>query len=280
MARDLVYAHLASWEYGCCGTVPAVGAPLEGHLFGRPATVADQFTVTADRWDPERELVFVGSTVAGWATGDGDPTAAHIRLVLTWHDTQPTLSPRIAAEIVELYEVSVQRELRDGAWRPIAGTKQYRSVQTTPQHGPNDLGFDEVSGHGFDGVVVGMKITSEELPTEEDRMQLAEDRERGSRRVTLRGPATLFGDTVPALGDRMTLDVADPRFTEATGSGLERLPRLGPVSGSVQQQVSTFHPFADGSGGGEFRAAEAGTPTKEVAEELFLVLEIDPEEFG
>lgn len=272
--KDLVYAHIAGWEYGCCGTVPSVGARYEGQLYGFPSERETRFSPKVDRWEPELQLIWMGDLAAGfdddlpdwesfdWARGY-DPIHQPIMLNLTWHDLGPAMNPHVTAEVVEVYEASVQCELRDGAWHPIAGTEQYRAVETTPQHGPKDLNHDEETGRGFDGVIVGLRITNKTLPTEEERARWEASRERGSRSLALTGPATLFGETVPALGERRTIDVSQPGFSRIEGEAAKHITKPRPLSGKVVQQVSTVHPRPEG--GGSFEPAKPGTPTAEFA---------------
>lgn len=118
-----------------------------------------------------------------------------------------------------------------------------------------------------DGVVVGLRVRTITEPTREQADEARARRDRDARTIGLTGPSAAFtaaGTDIPAVGDRMAIDLADPRVSQ-TGRGR----RSGVVYGVIRQ-VSRAERTP--SGGHFFHDLDPDGPTPA---ELFIALVCD-----
>lgn len=284
--KELIYLTVADWEFGCCGDIPAVGGTVKGWVRGYSRAVAIEFSPAVDRWDTDLEIIYMGSFAAGWHPSDwhvhNNPLTGPIGLGVTWHGGSDDLDPHIEGEIIELYEHTVEYELSDNTWRPIEGTDAFRAVETAPRYTSRTEDRDPAKRYReYSGVVMGVRVNSETLPTPEERERQRIKRDIDARSLRITGPADAFGETVPAIGDALTIDLADPRLTFRgyRGGATAATERTGlrPVRGTVYAQVSTAHPRGDGRT--SYRGIEPGTPASDVEQQLKISFTIDADEF-
>ncbi|GAA3043417.1 hypothetical protein GCM10010528_23730 [Gordonia defluvii] len=74
------------------------------------------------------------------------------------------------------------------------------------------------------GVVVGLKMLAVEEPAPEETAEYLLRQEKLSRTLHLTGPAELFGEVVPTVGSRLTVDLSDPCL-ELDDAGAIRKPQ-------------------------------------------------------
>ncbi|EFV14336.1 hypothetical protein [Segniliparus rugosus] len=277
-APGLLYVSVSDWEYGCCGQVPAEGNSLAGTVTAWPADIKEQFqSPPVLDWNREFELVRFAAYSASWDPRHGDPRAQPIRLGVSWHGGGNTaIAPRITAEIAEVYQESVLYRRSGRSFTAIQGTYEHTrmaAVERFPEE-PDAEPADGETVRRMCGAVLGVRVSSYEEPSAE---ALAEHRaalERASRTIQLTGPAVVFGQMVPGRGDRLAVDLGDPRL-QKTGNHAERTHVVRGEAG----QVSAAHE-AGGYGGTWYNDVAPGTPAHTVAEPLFVVLTIDAEDLG
>ncbi|MCF8571506.1 hypothetical protein L5G32_14630 [Gordonia sp. HY002] len=254
--HTLVYASVASWEYGCCGELPVPGARFSGTLCAAPARPADRFVVTQPfTWIADLELIRFDTWSAHWDRTHGDPTTQPITVRLSWHDDSGGVHPTATGTVLETYEV------RDET--PIA----YRSVEVLERH---HYDIDP----GLLGLVVGLRPDSCTEPTAAAIADRAAQIERWSRGIGVTGPADAFGDTAPARDDRVRIDLDDPRL-RVDGSRAADL--AGVVSGIVTQAKRGV---PDPSGFVAMVSVPAGTATSSIDADLYVSVLVDQRHFS
>lgn len=256
----LLYVHISSWEYQCCGDVPRRGGTVLGALTLYPSHRPGYPAPVIHDWDPSSGLVQVGDVVAQLGHSVTDPYRTDIIVSLGWHGHG--LPPQVAGRI-ELLVEETGRYVRgaDGALGIDPGTVEYREVRTATRW-PDDR--PEADGPAAPGVVAGIRVTDVHFPTQEeiDARVLQEDRDR--RTVMLMGPAECFGATAPAVGETIEADLGDVRLRK--NGRLSTLTRR--VRGEVAQVSAMSRPSL---GGNDFRGYVVAKPP----ERLMLRLVID-----
>ncbi|MGC4960989.1 DUF6578 domain-containing protein [Gordonia sp. DT101] len=267
--HDPVYAHISSWEYGCCGTTPTQGAQVTGSLSAFPADPDHRFLVPAPTsWDSDLDLIRFPGGSAHWAPDLDDPRGRALMLSMSWHETAP-VRPEVVATITAVYETSTLARRAGDEWHLVSGSREYTSVTAAERH-PHSAAEDDRTGEvrSVGGVVVGLAIDTITEPGPDEVAEYRAARERAVRTVHLTGPAEIFGTTVPARGERLSVDLSDPDLDINGGEGVPRSVVRGEVG-----QVSISRPVMPG-----LRAyvdVEAGTPAAIVTDPLFVVLTID-----
>ncbi|SIS18532.1 hypothetical protein [Williamsia sterculiae] len=184
---------VASWEYACCRTPPAVGAPVSGLLFAYPAaTHSIAHHVTA--WDRGRELVVVDGVAARWDPSHGDPFSQPIAVRLSWHDDG---APGVAVTATAIETVSDPLTTADAC-------------------------------HSGDIDVTMTDLTLVE-PTAKQVAAFRVQQQIRRRTVYVIAAATFFGSTTLHCGDRITIDIADPAVAVRNGPPGEH----GLVTGTI-----------------------------------------------
>lgn len=271
-SHDPVHAYIADWEYGCCGTTPAVGAQTTGQLVAFPADDDHHFTAPAPlAWDSELELIRFPGGAAWWDPTLGDPNAGAVRLVLTWHESS-TIAPEVVATITSVHECS-GRFLRDEqGWHFDPGSREYEAVEAAERFPDSsaEASDDEVI-RSVTGAVVGLAITTITEPAPEEVADLRVRREIAARTAILTGPSILFGETVPGPGRHLTLDLAAPELTIRGGENLQRRVVAGEVV-----RVHVVREAMPGLAG--FGDVEPGLPAEAVTDPMFVQFVVDAAE--
>lgn len=203
---SLVYVHIDSWEYQCCGTVPRVGAELSGTLTVHESGIPRYLAPPVSGFDPHSGLVRFGAAVAQLGSGLTEPVG-NLVLVLSRHGH--SAKPRLTGTVGEVVE-------KTGRFLPLGDERSLRID-------PESYGFRVVDeaprwpeeqliggGTAAPGVIVGLRVSAVSVPTEaeiEERL-LWEDRVRRTVRAIM--PAAMFAARAPVVGDRLELDLADP----------------------------------------------------------------------
>lgn len=251
--EPIVYAGIWESEYGCCGDVPVPGARVDGIAHARPAPPNEQFIVTEPfTWVRDLDLLRFADFSAYWDPADGDPTGQPFELHIIWH-TDLLGRPTVVGAVREALEMSC------GVDTP----RSYRRVETAKRH-------NDIDSPVF-GLIAGFVAESSIEPTAAEFAERSTRDERDSRTIYLEGPATAFGDTVPARDEHVRVDLDDPRLTVTQN----RIGASG-VVGGVTRQVSMTVPFRD-TGVSMLPPAPAGAPTESAPRDLFVVLVVDRE---
>lgn len=83
---------------------------------------------------------------------------------------------------------------------------------------------------------MGLRVRSVMEPSEAEVLALREKRDCAARTIHLTGPPEVFGSTLPVVGDRVVVDLCDPRLsTEGCECG------GGIVAGEALQVSRTEH---------------------------------------
>lgn len=83
---------------------------------------------------------------------------------------------------------------------------------------------------------MGLRVTSAVEPTDDDIEALRDARDRGRRTLQVFGPPDAFGTVIPSRGDRVTVDLADPRLSVNDTRGY-----AGVVTGIAGQVSNAVH---------------------------------------
>ena len=205
---SLLYVHIDTWEYQCCGTVPRVGVELSGTLTVFRSEIPGYRAPEVTGFDPRTGMVHLGSTVAqlgyGLSTPDGE-----LLLALSWHerDVRPTVTG-----IIERVVEKTGRFLPIGEDRTLLvdpDSREFRDVDEATRWPEEQL---ESGGDATIGVVVGLRVTDVTVPTDAEIEERLADEERAERTLHLTGPSDCFGSVVPRAGDCITVDLGDPRL--------------------------------------------------------------------
>lgn len=94
----------------------------------------------------------------------------------------------------------------------------------------------EIGQRVITGSVVGLRVTALVEPTDGDIEALRDARDRGRRTLFVYGPPEVFGAAIPSRGDRVTVDLADPRLSVDDMRGY-----VGVVTGIAGQVSRTVH---------------------------------------
>ncbi|WOC13353.1 hypothetical protein [Gordonia sp. MP11Mi] len=259
-AEGIEYASISPWEWGCCGEVPVPGARIDGILTAQPVSAPDRFVVSQPfSWVRELELLRFADYSAHWNPADGDPTAQPIGLSVSWHDDAAATYPSVTGSVIQTYEITYGADV-PGAPRDTT-PKTYRRVDVVERY--MDMDREPY------GLLVGFVPDSCTEPTTAEIANYQAKIERASRAISLNGPATAFGDVVPARGDVLRIDLADPRV----GLSRNRFGVAGVVSGVIEQ-VGMFIPDASGLWS-IVASVPAGTPADTLDRELFVTLVVD-----
>ncbi len=205
---SLLYVHIDTWEYQCCGTVPRVGAELSGTLtvYGSESPGYRAPRVTG--FDPRTGLVRFGATVAQLGYGLSAPDG-ELLLSLSWHerDARPTVTG-----IIERVVEKTGRFLPIGEDRTLLvdpDSREFHDVDEATRWPEEQL---ESSGAATIGAVVGLRVTDMRIPTDAEIEGRLADEERAERTLHLTGPSECFGSALPVEGDRLTVDLGDQRL--------------------------------------------------------------------
>lgn len=206
---------------------------------------------------------------AHWDPKYGDPHGQELRLAVSWHEIGCHTRPVINATIATVYQETIQYRLTDNAWYPQRETIEYTRmtvVQKFPER-PEELSTAAVSSWVC-GALMGLTVTSQAEPTLAALAERDAARERASRTISLTGPAAAFGASVPATGDRLTINLGDPRLAkEGSHAGLTRTVRGEAGQVSVTSKM--------GKSGTVYGDIASGTPASGVSAPLYVVLTID-----
>ncbi|MGV9677874.1 hypothetical protein ACWDSJ_21570 [Nocardia sp. NPDC003482] len=270
---EVIHVSVSSWEYGCCGEVPRVGGMLRARVSAFPAEEGEAFAAPPVlEWDRELEVVRFGVVSARWTGEFGDPEGRAVRLVASWHDQGP-VAPDVVADIVEVYRESVLYRLSGGAWRPIGGTAEHTRVPVVERF--SESGAFDQPGDGpvrqVCGAVLGLRVRSCAEASAAVVAEYRARRERDARTVHLTAPAATFGPLVPGRGERLTIDLSDPRIS-LSGRAIRR---SGVVSGEVGQASVVSD---SGRGWTTLGDIAPGTPADTVDAPLFVALILDPDD--
>ncbi|MEV6562984.1 hypothetical protein AB0M22_45205 [Nocardia sp. NPDC051756] len=269
-AVELVYVSVDSWEYGCCGEVPAEGGSLRAGVTAAPDETGGRFRAPPIlEWDQSLELVRFTGFSARWDPIHGAPRERPIRLAISWHN-QGLLTPAMVADIVAVYQTSVQYRVTGHLYTPMPDTMEYTRM-TAVERFPKAAESEQVVNglvRGVSGALAGIRIRSCEEPSAEVLSEYHADLERASRTVELIGPASVFGAVVPGRGDRVRVDLSDPQLTLLN----KRTTVRGVVRGQAGQVSSAT---ATTLGGWNLADIAPGTPADTVATPLFVTLTVD-----
>ncbi|TWS23986.1 hypothetical protein FK268_10075 [Tsukamurella sputi] len=222
---SLLYVHIDTWEYQCCGTVPRVGAELSGTLTVHRSDLPGYRAPEATGFDPRSGMVHLGSTVAQLGYGLSVPDGELI-LALGWHerDARPSVTGTVERVIEE-----TGRFLPIGEDRTLLvdpDSRQFRDVDEATRWPEEQL---ESGGAATIGVVVGLRVTDARIPTADEIDGRLAEEERTRRTVHLTGPLDAFGPAVPTVGGTIEVDLGDAR--------LDRDGMLAGLTGVVRGEV-------------------------------------------
>ncbi|WP_135237086.1 hypothetical protein [Nocardia sp. CS682] len=273
VAAELVYGSVESWEYGCCGEVPAEGGSLRAGVTALPDEAGGRFLAPPILdWDRDLELVRFTNFSARWDPKYGEPRGLPLRLGVSWHN-QGSVVPAIVADIVTVYQESMLYQLSGPALIPMRGTMEYTRM-TAVERFPDTGAFEQEQAVGAPvrnicGALMGIRLRSCEEPSAEVLTAYRDGLERASRTVDLIGPPTIFGPVVPGRGDRLTVDLSDSRLTLLG----KRTELSGVVHGQAGQVSIVNNP---GQGWIDLGDITPGTPTDTIDAPLYVTLTIDP----
>lgn len=205
---SLLYVHIDTWEYQCCGTVPRVGVELRGTLTVYRSDIPGYRAPEVTGFDQRTGLVYLGPTVAqlgyGLSMPDGD-----LLLALGWHerDARPTVTG-----VVERVVEKTGRFLPIGEDRTLLvdpDSREFHDVDEATRWPEEQL---ESGGAATIGVVVGLRVTELRIPTDAEIEERLADEERAERTLHLTGPTECFGSAVPREGDCIVVDLSDSRL--------------------------------------------------------------------
>ncbi len=272
-AAELIYVSVESWEYGCCGEVPAEGGSLRAGVTALPDEAGGQFPAPSIRdWAPDLELVRFTNFSARWDPRYGDPRGLPLRLAVSWHN-QGSVIPAIVADVVTVYQKSVLYQLSARALIPLCNTMEYTRIaaverfpDTSALEGEQTIGAPV---RNVCGALMGVRLRSCEEPSAEAFIEYRDGLERASRTVDLIGPAAMFGPVVPGRGDRLTVDLSDSRLTLLG----KRTELSGVVHGQAGQVSIVNNP---GQGWIDLGDITRGAPTDTIDAPLYVALTIEP----
>ncbi len=185
-------------------------------------------------WDEDREIIRFPYGCASWDPALGDPANALVILWATWHQSQSW--PRLLGVIEELYDVSATTYLDESRHvRHGPSSFRYRPIELATGW-PDEPPVGEIGHRAITGSVVGLRVTSAVEPTGDDIEALRDARDRGRRTLHVFGPPDAFGTVIPSRGDRMTVDLADPRLSVNDTRGY-----AGVVTGIAGQVSNAVH---------------------------------------
>lgn len=260
---SLLYVHIATWEYQCCGTVPRVGVELSGTLTVYAAGTPGYLAPPVTGFDRRSGLVRLGAVVAQLGYGL-DEAAGDLRLGLGWHDHDAR--PTVTGVVDQVLEET-------GRFLPVGGdrtllvdpeSRAFLAVDEATRWPEEQL---EGDGAATIGVVVGLRVAEVRVPTTDEIEARLADEERGRRTVHLTGPTELFGPALPKEGSVIEVDLAD-----------ERLDKTGPLAdtaGVVRGEVLQASAMSD-MGGELFGVVFVRPDPANPPAELFVRLLIEP----
>ncbi|NMD56592.1 MULTISPECIES: DUF6578 domain-containing protein [Tsukamurella] len=224
---SLLYVHIDTWEYQCCGTAPRVGAELSGTLTVYRSELPGHRAPEVTGFDPRTGLVHLGSTVAQLGHGLSEPDG-ELLLALGWHESDAR--PAVTG-IIERVVEETGRFLPIGEDRTLLvdpDSREFHDVDEATRWPEEQL---ESGGAATIGVVVGLRVTELRIPTDAEIEERLADEERAERTLHLTGPTECFGSAVPREGDCIVVDLSDRRLDK--GGVLAHLTRV--VRGEVLQ---------------------------------------------
>ncbi|OHU63175.1 DUF6578 domain-containing protein [Mycobacteroides chelonae] len=262
--ESLVYLGISNWEYQCCGRTPEIGQSVDWQISAHSAEGGYLLaSAAAVDWDEDREIVRFPYGCASWDPALGDPANALVILWATWHDSQSW--PRLRGVVEELYDVSATTRLNEsGQVSQEPSSFQYRPTELATRW-PDQPPSGEIGHRVITGSVVGLRVTSVVEPTGDDIEALRDARDRGRRTLHLFGPPDAFGAVIPSRGDRVTVDLADPRLGVDDTRGY-----AGVVTGIAGQVSRAVH-----SPDGFYTSFLNIDPEAPPADELFIQLLCD-----
>ena len=160
------------------------------------------------------------------------------------------------------------------AWDPSLGDPRGRPVKIL-------LSWHDGSGVEATGTVTsveqseptGALVTLTDLivvePSTADVTARRTGRDLALRSVTATGPAACFGETIPAVGQRISIDLNDARLAVRRST-----PPEPHVSSGVVRQISELRPTGL-IGVAACVRIEPGTPTADVTSDLLVELVLD-----
>jgi hypothetical protein len=270
-----IHVSIASWEYGCCGTVPAEGVALHVALTAYPADPRDSHAASQVLdWDPNMEIVRFGACSAHWDGQHGDPRTQPIRLFASWHEHNPMV-PTIDGRIVTVFNETALFRLVNRSWTYVPGTTTRISTPAVERFPTDEVVRAELQEGAIvrftRGAAVELTVENSVEPTTDDLVAHRIRVERESRTVHLTGPASVFGPTVPGRGDQVSVDLSDVRL-QKRGKAAE----LTHAVRGTAEQVSAALPFGENST--VYGGVRPGTPAHEITSPIFMVLVIDPDD--
>ncbi|MFI6173458.1 hypothetical protein ACIBCN_42235 [Nocardia sp. NPDC051052] len=272
-AAELVYMSVESWEYGCCGEVPAEGGLLRAGVTALPDEAGGQLPAPPILdWDRDLELVRFTNFSARWDPKYGDPRRLPIRLGVSWHN-QGSVVPAIVADVVTVYQESVLYQLSGRVLIPMRDTMEYTRMAAVERF-PDSTTLAQVQTVGAPvrnvcGALMGVRLRSRQEPSAEVLIEYRDRLERGSRSVDLIGPAAMFGPVVPGRGDRLSVDLSDSRLRMLD----KRTDLSGVVHGQAGQVSIVNNPGQEWFDLGDIAPGE---PTDTINAPLYVRLTIDP----
>ncbi|WP_185715249.1 DUF6578 domain-containing protein [Mycobacteroides abscessus] len=233
--ESLVYIGISHWEYQCCGRTPEIGQSVDWQICAYPAESGYLLaSAAAVDWDEGREIIRFPYGCAGWDPALGDPAHRLVTLWATWHEGQNW--PRLLGVVEELYDVSaVSYRDESDCIRCRPSSFQYRSVELATRW-PEESSRGEPGRRVITGCVVGLRVMSVVEPADADIQARQEERDRARRTLDLFGPPGVFGAVIPSRGDRVTVDLADPRLSVNDTRGY-----AGVVTGIAGQVSRAVH---------------------------------------
>lgn len=233
--ESLVYLGISNWEYQCCGRTPEIGQAVDWQICAYPAENGYLLaSAAAVNWDEDREIVRFPYGCASWDPTYGDPANGLVILWATWHESQSW--PRLLGVVEELYDVSATTYRHEsGCMNHRPTSFQYRPVELATRW-PDEPPMGEIGHRVTAGSVVGLRVSSSVEPADGDIEALRDARDRGRRTLLVSGPPEAFGAVIPTRGDRVSVDLADPRLSVDNMRGY-----VGVVMGTAGQVSRAVH---------------------------------------
>lgn len=244
--ESLVYLGISNWEYQCCGRTPEIGQSVDWQVQAAPERNGYLLAAaSAAVWEEDRAIIRFPHGCAGWDPQFGDPAQRLVTLWATWHES--TSWPRLVGVVEEVYDVSAVTFLDEsGCVRCRPSSFQYRSVELATRW-PEESWCGEPGRRVISGCVVGLRVMSVTEPTDDDVEALRDARDRGRRTLHLFGPPDVFGAVIPSRGDRVTVDLADPRLSVDDARGYTGVAAgiAGQVSRAMHSPDGLYTSFLD-----------------------------------